>query len=481
MSDGLFDGVLAAGPVAEQVSDRAWVQAMLDFEGALAGASAEAGVIPPEAARAIESRCHAELYDIPALGERAVSIGNPAGPLVRALTARVTPEAAGYVHLGATSQDVMDTAAMLVTARALAALRNDLRAGADHLANLAETHAATVQAGRSLLQQALPVTFGLTAANWLSGLIAALDRLDAVRDRLAVQFGGAVGTLAALGDKGIPVRAALARRLGLSEPALPWHTERSRIAEVAAALGQTCGAIAKIARDITLLAQTEVAEVSEQGPPGTGGSSTMPHKRNPVAAVLAAGSAAQAPALVAALLGASAHEHQRAAGSWHAEWRPYTELLRTTGSAAHWLRTSLDRLQVDPERMRANLNLTGGLLLVENVAIELFSASHGELGRQAAADLIAARCAPTAPTAEDSPAPVGEGLPAPVGEGSPAPVGEGSPAPMVDDSPAPMVDDSPAPMVDDSPRHSGVGFGGLTHPRGGSGQKEAGVGGGGGG
>ncbi|MFI9508839.1 3-carboxy-cis,cis-muconate cycloisomerase [Nocardia sp. NPDC052566] len=393
MSDGLFDGVLAAGPVAEQVGDRAWLQAMLDFEGALALASAEAGVLPADAAELIARSCRAEDYDIAEIGARAVGIGNPAGPLVRALTARVPAEAAAYVHLGATSQDVSDTAAMLVTARAFDVLRGELRECGVLLARSAETYAGTVMAGRSLLQQAPPVTFGLTAAGWLSGIAAAIDRLDEIRrDRLAVQFGGAVGTLAALGDKGIPVLSGIARQLGLAEPALPWHTERSRIAEVAAVSGQTCGAVAKIARDITLLAQTEIGELSERGPAGSGGSSTMPHKRNPVAAVLAAGSAGQAPGLVAALLGAAAHEHQRAAGSWHAEWRPLSELLRTTGSAVHWLRTSLERLHVDTHRMRANLDETAGLLLAENVATALVSASEGAVGRQAATDTVADRC-----------------------------------------------------------------------------------------
>ncbi|WP_019926829.1 3-carboxy-cis,cis-muconate cycloisomerase [Nocardia sp. BMG111209] len=390
---GLFDGVLAAGPVAAAVDDRAWVQAMLDFESALAHAEADAELIPAAAAAEIGNHCRAELYDIGELGARATGIGNPAGPLVRALTERVGGAAAGYVHLGATSQDVMDTAAMLVTDRALAVLDEDLRAVAARLAELAETHTATVLAGRSLLQQATPVTFGFTAAGWLGGILAGRDRLTAVRaERLAVQFGGAVGTLAALGDHGIEVSARLARRLGLAVPLLPWHTERSRIAEVAAALGQTCGAVAKIARDIALLAQTEVAEVFEQGPAGTGGSSTMPHKRNPVAAVLAAAAAGQAPGLVADLLAAAVHEHQRAAGSWHAEWRPYRELLRTTGSAVHWLRVSLDRLRVDADRMRANLDRTGGLLLAENVAVEVLAASGGEVGRQAAGDAVAACC-----------------------------------------------------------------------------------------
>ncbi|MEU0868837.1 3-carboxy-cis,cis-muconate cycloisomerase [Nocardia brasiliensis] len=390
----LFGGVLAAGPVAEAVGDRAWVQAMLDFEAALARASAAAGVVPAAAADAIEKHCRAAEYDVGALGAAAVRIGNPAGPLVRALTARVDSAAAAYVHLGATSQDVLDTAAMLVTARALTVLRDDLVGCADLLARSAEEHADTVLAGRSLLQQAPPVTFGLTAAGWLGGVVAALRQLDRVRDsRLAVQFGGAVGTAAALGEHGVFVLTELARQLGLAEPALPWHTERSRIAEIAGTLGQTCGAVAKIARDVTLLAQTEVAEVVEQGPPGSGGSSTMPHKRNPVGAVLAAGAAAQAPGLVATVLSSGAQEHQRAAGSWHAEWRPLVELLRSTGSAVHWLRVCLSRLHIDPARMRANLTGSGGVLVAEHVAVELVPASGGTVGRQEAGDLVAACCA----------------------------------------------------------------------------------------
>jgi 3-carboxy-cis,cis-muconate cycloisomerase len=386
----LFDGVLAAGPVRAAVSDRAWVQALLDFETGLAAAQAEVGLIPVAHAQSIAAAGDADDYDIAALGRGATGIGNPAAPLVRALTERVeqtSSAAARYVHLGATSQDVVDTAAMLVARRALAALDTDLAATADLLADLARRHRNTVQAGRSLLQQAIPVTFGLTAAGWLSAVQAAADRLTEVRGRrLAVQFGGATGTLASLGEHGPAVAVALARRLDLAEPLLPWHTDRTRIAELAGALGAAAGVMAGIAQDIMLLAQTEVAEVYEQGPAGSGGSSTMPHKRNPVAAVSASGSARQAPGLVATLLAAMTHEHQRAAGAWHAEWLPLTELLRSTGSAVSWLRTSLDRLVVDPERMRANLDLTGGLLLTERVVTEL----AGEVGRLAAHDAVTA-------------------------------------------------------------------------------------------
>jgi 3-carboxy-cis,cis-muconate cycloisomerase len=385
---GLFDGVLAAGPVRERTGDIAWLQAMLDFEAALARAEAEVGLVEPEHAKAIAGVARAELYDVSALGEKAAGIGNPAGPLVRALTERAG-DAGRSVHLGATSQDVVDTAAMLVAHRALGALLEELDACAGSLAALAARHVHTAQAGRTLLQQAMPTTFGLTAAGWLSGVDAAAHRLQIVREeRLAVQLGGAVGTLASLGGHGPEVLRGVARRLGLAEPALPWHTERTRIAELATALAEVSGTVAKIARDLVLLAQTEIAEVREDGPAGSGGSSTMPHKRNPVAAVAAAASAQQAPGLVATLLGAAAQEHQRAVGSWHAEWRPLRELLRSTGSAVSWLRTALDRLGVDTVRMRANLDATGGLLLAERVTTALAPA----VGRLKAHDAVTACC-----------------------------------------------------------------------------------------
>jgi 3-carboxy-cis,cis-muconate cycloisomerase len=271
---------------------------------------------------------------------------------------------------------------MLVAHRALGPLLEDLEAAADAAARLASEHRATALAGRTLLQQAVPVTLGLKAAGWLVGLDEAIDRLAAVRaERLAVQLGGAAGTLASLGDRGPDVLAGMARLLRLAEPVVPWHTIRTRPAELAGALGTACGVVAKVARDVTLLAQTEVAEVAEGA---SGGSSTMPHKRNPVAAISAAACAAQAPGLVATLLGAMAHEHERAAGGWHAEWRPLTELLRSTGSAAAWLRTCLEGLEVDAGAMRANLDVTEGLLLAERVSTELAS----ELGRMEAHEAV---------------------------------------------------------------------------------------------
>jgi 3-carboxy-cis,cis-muconate cycloisomerase/3-oxoadipate enol-lactonase len=381
---GLFDAVLARGRVRAEVSDRAWLQAMLDVEAALARAEARAGVISSEDAEAIGRACRAENFDIAAIGSAAADGGNPVIPLVKALTAAVQGDAARQVHRGATSQDVSDTAAMLVAQRALAPLMEDLDGVSEAAMGLAGRHCETLMVGRTLLQHALPTTFGLKAAGWSSGLDQATVRLDEVRTtRLAVQLGGAVGTLASLGDRGSVVLAYMADGLGLAKPDLPWHTERTRIGDLAGALGTVAGAIAKVAGDVVLLAQTEVGEVRE-GVAGRGGSSTLPQKRNPIAAVLARAGADQAPGLVATLLASMAQEHERAAGAWHAEWQPFTALLRCTGSAAAWLRDCLEHLEVDADRMRANLDLTGGLVLAERVTTALTP----HLGRMAAHEIV---------------------------------------------------------------------------------------------
>ncbi|MEA2289310.1 MAG: 3-carboxy-cis,cis-muconate cycloisomerase [Solirubrobacteraceae bacterium] len=381
---GLFGGVLARGAVARAVGDRAWLQAMLDFEAALARAQARAGLIGDDDARAITQAADADAFDIDAIGAAAAATASPVVPLVKALTDAVAGPAAGHVHRGATTQDVMDSAAMLVAHRALAPLLDDLAAAADAAAALAGAHRDTIMAGRTLLQQALPVTFGLKAAGWMVALDEAAARLAEVRHtRLAVQLGGAAGTLASLGDAGPEVLAHLADELGLAEPVMPWHTNRTRPAELAGALGAAAGVVAKIARDVILLAQTEVGEAREDVP-GRGGSSTLPHKRNPVAAVSALAGAMRAPGLVAGLLGAMAQEHERGAGPFQSEWHPMRDLLVTVGSAAAWLRDCLEHLEPDPERMRANLELTHGALLAERVTTALAPA----LGRQAAHELV---------------------------------------------------------------------------------------------
>jgi 3-carboxy-cis,cis-muconate cycloisomerase len=278
---------------------------------------------------------------------------------------------------------------MLVAKRALAPLLDELAEAADACAELADRHRTTLAPGRTLLQQALPVTFGLKAANWLTGLDGARRELaDVRRDVLAVQFGGAVGTLAALGDRGLEVGAGLAAELGLADPLLPWHTQRLRPARLSCALGAALGVMGKVGRDVTLLAQTEVAEASEaseSGGEGRGGSSAMPHKRNPVGAIVVVACAQRAPGLVATTLAAMVQEHERAAGAWQSEWEPLLELLRLAGSAAVTLAELLAGLHVDVERMRLDLSATGELIMSESVATALTES----LGRPEAQRLVA--------------------------------------------------------------------------------------------
>jgi 3-carboxy-cis,cis-muconate cycloisomerase len=357
---GLFDGMFARGPVAIEVGDAALLRQMLRVEAALARAEARAGLMAEEHAEAIGRACRPEAFDLGELARAIPATGTPVVALVEGIRKAVGGPAANDVHRGATSQDIVDTATMLVASRAIGALLLDLDAAADAAAGLAETHRGTLMAARTLLQQAAPTTFGAKAAGWLIGLDTVAERLIVIRgERLAVQLGGPAGTLAALGADGPAVVRYLAEELELLEPLAPWHTERTRIADLAGALGTTAAAVAKPALDLVLLAQTEVGEVTDSTP-GRGGSSALPHKRNPIAAISARACAAQAPGLVATLLTvAGGSEHERGAGAWHAEWRPLIELFRTVGSATAWLRDALQHLEVDPARMLANLELTG--------------------------------------------------------------------------------------------------------------------------
>jgi len=385
---GLFDGVFSRGG-ADTGSD-AWLRAMLDTEAALARALEGAGLAPAGAGAAVTNAAATAAFDPGALGRRAALSANPVPALVAELRKAVPPDAADTVHRGATSQDIIDTAAMLLARGALDRLADDLAVAADGCAVLAAAHRDTIMIGRTLLQPAVPVTFGLVAAGWLAGLDEAADAVARVRAaRLAVQFGGAAGTLASLGTDGPAVAARLAQELGLALPVLPWHTDRSRIIDVAGACAGAAAALAKIARDVTLFAQSEVGEVREGGGSGTGerrgGSSAMPHKQNPVAAIAILGCTRRVPGLIATLAAAAEHEHQRAAGAWHAEWEPFADLLRVTGSAAAWGAELTGGLVVDPARMRANLDATGGLPLAERVAGLLVPA----LGRAQAHDLVA--------------------------------------------------------------------------------------------
>ena len=374
--------------MAEATSDRAWLVAMLEVEAGLADAESAVGLVPVEAAAAIRAACEAvDRFDIDQLGREAIAAANPVVPLVRALTRAVPAEAAAYVHLGATSQDIVDTALMLIAKRGLGLLLADLEGLAAGCAHLAERHRDALMAGRTLLQQAVPITFGLKAAGWLLGVTEAAEQLAELRQgRLAVQLGGAAGTLASLGDAGLAVASGLAHGLGLAEPPLPWHADRTRIAQLGSALAIAAAAAGKIALDIVLLAQTEVAEVAEGEP---GGSSAMPHKRNPVAAIEADACARGAAAQAAVLLASMRTEHERAAGAWQSEWHAVGEAFRLTAGAVARTRTAVDGLVVDVARMRANLDLGGGLVMSEAAATALAA----KLGRVAAQELMRAAVA----------------------------------------------------------------------------------------
>ncbi|MEW2359305.1 3-carboxy-cis,cis-muconate cycloisomerase [Spirillospora sp. NPDC029432] len=355
---GLLSPVRAGTDAEAATGDRAWLAAMLDAETALARAQARLGIIPGEAAEAIAAAADPARVDLPELARRARGAGNPVVPLVGDLRGLAGPFGE-HVHKGATSQDIMDTAAMIVASRA----RRGALAHLDRvLAALAETaarHRDTPIAGRTLGRQALPTTFGAKAGGWLLGVLEARDRLAAVP--LPVQLGGAAGTLASYGERGLELMGAYAAETGLAEPAAPWHTRRTPVADLGAALALTAGALGKFATDVVLLAQSEVDEVAEPAAPGRGGSSAMPHKRNPAMATVIRSAALQVPAYAQVLNASLAAPHERPAGEWHAEWQPFRECLRLAGGAAETAAELAEGLEAAPDRMRANL---GGLLAV---------------------------------------------------------------------------------------------------------------------
>ncbi|MDT3395743.1 3-carboxy-cis,cis-muconate cycloisomerase [Streptomyces sp. B1866] len=381
-------GLLAPGragtPAEAATGDTAVLQAMLDAEAALTRAQAGLGLAPAEAARAVTKAADAARFDLRSIALRARGAGNPVIPLVAELTS-AAGEWGRYVHQGATSQDILDTAAMLVAARTLDPLLADLDRTQRALAGLAAAHRDTAMPGRTLTQHAVPTTFGLKAAGWRSLVLDARDRVRTVRAALPAQLGGAAGTLAAFGAHGLAdplaLPAAYARELGLAAPALPWHTLRTPVADLAGALACTTGALGKAAADVLTLARTEIAEVAEGA---GGGSSAMPHKANPVRATLIAAAARRAPGLAATLYASMAAEDERPAGAWHAEWEPLRDLLRLAGGAARDAAGLAEGLRVDPGAMRAHLGLTRGLLVSERLSTELAPV----LGRARAADLL---------------------------------------------------------------------------------------------
>ncbi|NGO76050.1 3-carboxy-cis,cis-muconate cycloisomerase [Streptomyces sp. YC504] len=363
---GLLSPGWAGSRVEAAVSDLAYVQALLDAEAALTRAQAALGEVPADAAAAVTEAARTEAFDVRSLALRAHAAGNPVLALVSDLKAAVPERHREFVHRGATSQDIVDTATMLVAARALALVLADLSRTEASLATSAAAHRGTVMAGRTLTQHAVPTTFGLKAAGWRSLILDARDRVRSVRESLPAQLGGAAGTLAALGSPGVV--AAFARETGLAEPALPWHTLRTPIADLAGALAFTAGALGKLAADVLTLSRTEIAELAE----GTGGaSSAMPHKANPVRSTLIAVSARQAPALASVLYGSLVAEDERPPGAWHAEWQPLRELLRVVGGAAENAAALGRDLRVDTDAMRRHLDLTDGLIVSERLTAEL--------------------------------------------------------------------------------------------------------------
>ncbi|MSO54758.1 MAG: 3-carboxy-cis,cis-muconate cycloisomerase [Rhodospirillales bacterium] len=398
MTKPLVGLLFGAGYAAKAFSDPARLQRMLDFEAALARAEATVELIPQAAATAIAAQCRAELFDLGALATAAVQAGNPAIPMVKALTAlvaRTDPAAARFVHWGATSQDAMDTGLVLQLRRFLDVFATDLDRLATILAALATKHKTTPMVGRTWLQHAVPVTFGLKAAGWLDAVTRHRARLAEIRPRaLVLQLGGAAGTLAALGGRGLDVAAALSRELDLPLPAMPWHSHRDRIAEIGTFLGLVVGTLGKIARDLSLLMQTDVAEAFEPTGEGRGGSSTMPHKRNPVASAVVLAAAVRAPGMVATLLSAMVQDHERGLGGWHAEWETLPELAVLAAGALRHTTDAMAGLEVDSDQMRRNLDTTHGLIFAEAVAMALAPA----IGRSEAHALLERACRRAADT-----------------------------------------------------------------------------------
>lgn len=391
-SNQLFDAYFTAPAMRAIFCDQGRVQGMLDFEAALARAEARVGLIPREAVAPIEAACRADSYDFSALALAIATAGNSAIPLVKALGKRIaaaSPEAERYVHLGATSQDAMDSGLVLQLRAAIGLIEADLAALGDALAEQAERHADTPLAGRTWLQQATPVTLGMKLAGLLGAVTRHRQRLAELKPRLlCLQFGGASGSLAALGEQAWPVAEALAVELSLNLPDQPWHTQRDRLVEFASLLGLVAGTLGKLGRDLSLLMQTEAGELFEPAAPGKGGSSTMPHKRNPVSAAVLIGAATRAPGLVATLFAAMPQEHERSLGLWHAEWESLPELCCLVSGALQHALLVVPGLEVDAARMRRNLDLTQGLVLAEAVSIALAQ----RIGRDAAHHLVEQCC-----------------------------------------------------------------------------------------
>jgi 3-carboxy-cis,cis-muconate cycloisomerase len=384
----LIDSLASTEPLGEIFSDHSILQAMLDFETALARVESRLGIIPQAAAEAIAGAANPDAFDIATLSRNTLRAGTPGIPLSKALTEIVKSKdatAAGFVHYGATSQDVSDTALILLLKRAQPVIESDLVRAEQALRRLSEQHRHTTMVGRTLLQAAPPVTLGLKVAGWLAALQRGRERLtESFAEALVLQFGGAVGTLAALGEKGPAVAQELASELGLICPDAPWHTHRDRLAALVCACGVLTGSLGKIARDISLLMQSEVGEAAEPETQGRGGSSTMPHKRNPIGCAVTLAAANRMPGLVASYLSAMVQEHERAVGGWQAEWPTIAAAIQATGVAASSIAEISEGLSIDSARMQENLAATLGTIYAEKAMLLL----TGELGRDKAHQLL---------------------------------------------------------------------------------------------
>ena len=371
----MFDELFRDSDIEALFTDEAIIRSMLRFEAALALAQADVGIIPSDQASVIARVSEEARIDHQQIIAAAKKAGNPAIPLVKELTALVREtagEAARYVHVGATSQDVIDSAVMLQLKTGLLLLDRGLDRLQNRLVELVREHRATVMIGRTLLQQARPISFGFKAAGWLDQLIRCRKTLRRAQTSASVlQFGGAVGTLAASGDRGLSVLTRLAERLELAEPAIAWHTARDRLLEIAAGLAILGGCLSKIATDAALLMQTEVAELVEAGEEGKGGSSAMPHKRNPIAPTMIIAGCTRVPGLLATMAASMVQEHERAVGHWHAEWGPLAEMLRLIGGAVQQTNTLFSGLKVDAARMRKNIDAARGLIYAEDISVAL--------------------------------------------------------------------------------------------------------------
>jgi 3-carboxy-cis,cis-muconate cycloisomerase len=371
----LFDSIFRWEPVAKLFRDDSFLQRMLDFEAALAAAEATSGVIPSSAASVIAAKCRVELFNKEKLSEAAALAGNLAIPLTKQLKALVAADnkhAAGFVHWGATSQDTIDTALVLELREALPLISAELGKLCDRLAKMADQHRHTPIVARTWMQHAIPITLGTKFAGWLDALVRHRERFHEMQNRcLVLQFGGAAGTLAALGSKGSIIAKHLSEKLKLPLPQMPWHSHRDRLSEIATTLGLLTGTLGKIARDISLHMQTEIDELREPAEEGRGGSSTMPHKHNPVACAMILAAATRVPGLVATMLTPMLQEDERGLGAWHAEWDTLPEIVCLTAGAMHHLADVVPRLEIDVKRMRENLELTKGLIFAESTTAVL--------------------------------------------------------------------------------------------------------------